>query len=175
MVCTWFIFGLIVGPVIYDVTFGNYCIDHDLGRFKCFLFAISDCGVHSDRRTVFCILCRVFKQIKQRKNRIRMRCFSPGFNAVEYFYETYNVPVWSENAFLILQWHHNEHDCVSNHRRLHCLLKCWFGHRPKETSKHRVTDLFVWNPPVTGWFPAQGDSNAKMLTSSFINISDQCF
>ena len=29
-----------------------------------------------------------------------------------------------------LQWRHN--DGVSNHRRLHCLLSCWFRHRSEE-------------------------------------------
>ena len=49
-----------------------------------------------------------------------------------------------------LQWRHNEHDGVSNHRRLHCLLKRLFRHRSKETSKLRVTGLCVGNSPATG-------------------------
>ena len=36
-----------------------------------------------------------------------------------------------------LQWHRNESDGVSNHRRLDCLLKHLFGRRSQKTSKHR--------------------------------------
>ena len=37
-----------------------------------------------------------------------------------------------------LQWRYNGHDCASNHRRLHCLLNCWFRRMSKKTSKLRV-------------------------------------
>ena len=60
-----------------------------------------------------------------------------------------------------LQWRHNELDGVLNHRRLHCLVKCWFRCRSKETSKLCVTGLCVMNSPVTGEFPAQRASNAE--------------
>ena len=59
-----------------------------------------------------------------------------------------------------LQWRHNELYGVLNHRRLHCLLNCWFRRRSKKTSKFRVTGLCVGNSPVTGEFPAQKASNA---------------
>ena len=57
-----------------------------------------------------------------------------------------------------LQWRHNECDGVSNHRRLHCLLKFWFMRRSKKTSKLRVTGLCAGKSPVTGEFPAQKTS-----------------
>ena len=34
-----------------------------------------------------------------------------------------------------LQWRHNERHGVSNYRRLHCLLNCWYRPRSKKTSK----------------------------------------
>ena len=52
--------------------------------------------------------------------------------------------------FISLQWRHNERDGVSNHRRLHCLLNCWFRRRSKKTSMLRVTGLCAGNSPVTG-------------------------
>ena len=62
-----------------------------------------------------------------------------------------------------LQWRHNERDGVSNHRRLHCLLNCWFRHRSKKISKLRVTGL-AGNSPVTGEFLAQKSSNAENVS-----------
>ena len=40
-----------------------------------------------------------------------------------------------------LQWRHNERDGLSVHQCLHCSLNCCFRHRPKKTSKLRVTRL----------------------------------
>ena len=60
-----------------------------------------------------------------------------------------------------LQWRHNEHDGVSNHRRLHCLLKCLLRHRWMKISKLRVNGHYEGNPPVTGGFPSQRTSNAE--------------
>ena len=51
---------------------------------------------------------------------------------------------------IALQWRHNQHDGVSNHRRLDCLLNRLFGRRSKKASKLCVTDLCEGNPPVTG-------------------------
>ena len=62
------------------------------------------------------------------------------------------------------QWRHDERDGISNHRRLHCLLKCWFRRRPKEISKLCVTGLCVGSSPVTDEFPAQRDSNAENVS-----------
>ena len=50
-------------------------------------------------------------------------------------------PLHNTIFFISLQWRHNEHDGVSNHRRLHCLLNCWFRRRSKKTSKLCVSGL----------------------------------
>ena len=42
-----------------------------------------------------------------------------------------------------LQWHHIEHNGISNHWHFHSLFNCWFRHRSKKTSKLRVTGL-LW-------------------------------
>ena len=68
------------------------------------------------------------------------------------------------NALYSLQWHHNERDGVSNHRRLDCLLNRLFGRRSKNTSKLRVTGLCEGNSPVTGEFPSQRVSNAENVS-----------
>ena len=53
-----------------------------------------------------------------------------------------------------LQWRHNEHDGVPNHRPLDCLPNRLFMDRSKKTSKLHVTGLCEGNPPVTGGFPS---------------------
>ena len=63
-----------------------------------------------------------------------------------------------------LQWRHNERDGVSNHQRLHCLLKHLFGRRSKKTSQLRVAGLCAGNSPVTGQLPVQKASNAKNVS-----------
>ena len=63
-----------------------------------------------------------------------------------------------------LQWRHNKRAGVSNHRRLHCLLNCWFGRISKRTSKLRVTGLCAGNSPVTGEFPAQKASKEENVS-----------
>ena len=60
-----------------------------------------------------------------------------------------------------LQWRHNGHDGVSNHRRLDCLLNRLFRRSSKKTSKLLVTGLCEGNSPVTGEFPAQKASNTE--------------
>ena len=62
-----------------------------------------------------------------------------------------------------LQWRHNRRERVLNHQPYHCLRNRLFRRRSKKTSKLRVTGLCVGNPPVTGEFPAQLVSNAKMF------------
>ena len=42
-------------------------------------------------------------------------------------------------CFTALKWRHNQRDGVSNHRRLHWLLNCWFRWRSKKISKLRIT------------------------------------
>ena len=66
--------------------------------------------------------------------------------------------------WLPLQWRHNGHDCVSNHRRLDCLLNRLFWHRSKKIWKLRVTGLWGGNSQVTSEFPAQRASNAEYVS-----------
>ena len=63
-----------------------------------------------------------------------------------------------------LQWHHNEHDGVSNHQPHHCLLNRLSRRRSKKTSKLCVTGLCAGNSLVTGEFPAQIAGNAKKVS-----------
>ena len=58
-----------------------------------------------------------------------------------------------------VHWRHNERDGDSKHRRLHCLLNCWFRRRSKKTSELRVTGLCAGNSSVTGEFHAQNASD----------------
>ena len=71
------------------------------------------------------------------------------------------VMEWINNS---LQWRHNGLDGVSNHQPHHCLLSRLFGHRPKKTSKLRVTGLCAGNSPGTGEYPAQMASNAENVS-----------
>ena len=61
--------------------------------------------------------------------------------------------------YISLQWCHNEHDGISNHKP-HCLHTCIFKRRSKETLKLHVTGLWAGNSPVTGEFHALRASNA---------------
>ena len=63
-----------------------------------------------------------------------------------------------------LQWHHNEHNGISNHRHFSCLLNRLFRSRSRKTSKLRVTGLCVGNSPVTGEFPSQRASNVENVS-----------
>ena len=47
-----------------------------------------------------------------------------------------------------LQWHHNEHERISNQQSRDCLLKHLFRRISKKTSKLRVTGLCEGNSPV---------------------------
>ena len=67
-------------------------------------------------------------------------------------------------AGISLQWRHNESVGVSNHRRLLCLLNCWFRLRSKTISKLRVAGLCAGYSPVTGEFPAQKASNPENVS-----------
>ena len=73
-----------------------------------------------------------------------------------------------------LQWCHNEHDGLSNHRHLDCLLNHVFRHRSKKTPKLRGTGLCEGNSPVTGEFPTQRASNAENV-SSWWRYSDSLY
>ena len=62
-----------------------------------------------------------------------------------------------------LQWRHNEHNGVSNHRRLDCLLNRLFRHRSKKTLKLRVTGLCAGNSPGPVNSPHKGPVTRKMF------------
>ena len=49
-----------------------------------------------------------------------------------------------------LQWRHNERDSVSNHRRLDCLFKHFFGPRSKKTSLWGESTGHRWIPLTKG-------------------------
>ena len=49
-----------------------------------------------------------------------------------------------------LQWRHNEHHSVSNHRQLQCFFDPKFRRTSKETPKLASLSLCEGNPPVTG-------------------------
>ena len=90
----------------------------------------------------------------------------------EIFFEGYNrFEIWRllrqhccRRTFLYsLQWRHNECDGVSNHRCLKCLLKRFFRHRSKKTSKFRVTGLCEGISPVTVNSPHKWPVTRKMF------------
>ena len=64
----------------------------------------------------------------------------------------------------ILQWRHNERDCVSNHLPHDCSLNRLFRHRSQKTSKLRATGLCEGNSLVNGEFPAQMARNAENVS-----------
>ena len=65
---------------------------------------------------------------------------------------------------MILKWRQNEHDGVSNHRRLDCLHSRLFRRRSKKTSKLCVTGFCDGNSPVTSEFPPQRSSNEENVS-----------
>ena len=62
-----------------------------------------------------------------------------------------------------LQWHHNEHDGISNHLCPY-LVNRLFRRSSKKTSKFSVIGLCEGNPPVTSVFPSQRVSNAENVS-----------
>ena len=60
-----------------------------------------------------------------------------------------------------LQWRHNEHDSIANHRRLRYLPNCCCRRRSKKASHLYVTGLCEGNSRVTREFPTQKASNAE--------------
>ena len=74
------------------------------------------------------------------------------------------VQILVNRCWYYIQWCHNEHDDVSNHRRPDCLLNSLFRLRSKKTSKIRVAGHCEGNPPVTGLFPSQRVSNAENVS-----------
>ena len=71
---------------------------------------------------------------------------------------------WIEIVIDQLQSRHNDRDGVSNNQPHDCLLNRLFGRISKETSKLRVTGLWVGHSPVTGEFPAQRAINAEKVS-----------
>ena len=64
---------------------------------------------------------------------------------------------WCLGRNIPLQWGHNESDCISNHRRLDCLLNRLFRRRSEKTSKLRVREFTVE-------FPAHRASNTENVS-----------
>ena len=62
-----------------------------------------------------------------------------------------------------LQWRHNDHDGVSNHQSLRCLLNRVFKRRWKKTSNLRVTGLCAGNSPGPVNSPHKGQVTRKMF------------
>ena len=78
---------------------------------------------------------------------------------------------------LPLQWHHNEHDGVSNHWRLHCLLNRLFRRKSNKTSKltslASVREIHPW--PVDS--PHKGPVTRNffhLMTSSDNAFCNEC-
>ena len=70
-----------------------------------------------------------------------------------------NQPYSAISQPYTLWWRHNEHNGVSNHQRLDCLLNCLFRCRSKKTSKLRVRGIHWW--PVNS--PHKGPVKRKMF------------
>ena len=62
-----------------------------------------------------------------------------------------------------LQWHHNEHNGVSNHQPHHCLLNRLFRRRSKKTSKLHITGVCEGNSPWPVKSPHKGPVTRKMF------------
>ena len=63
-----------------------------------------------------------------------------------------------------LHWRHNEHNGVSNHWSLDCLLKRLFRRRSKKTPKLRFAGLCEGNSLGTGEFPSQRVRNTENVS-----------
>ena len=61
-----------------------------------------------------------------------------------------------------LHWRHNEHDGVSNYRRLNCLLNRLFRCRAKKTSKLHVTGLLCGEFTCHQWIPLTKASDVEL-------------
>ena len=78
-------------------------------------------------------------------------------------YVSLNIAVSAPEKFFSLQWRHNGRDGISNHQLHDCLLSRLFRSTPKKISKLSVTGLCAGNSLVTGEFPTEMASNAKMF------------
>ena len=72
-----------------------------------------------------------------------------------------NRPIWDVNNVCTLNWRHNDHDGVSNHKPHGCLLNRLFRRKSKKTSKLRVTGLCVGNSPGPVNSPHKGPVTRK--------------
>ena len=79
------------------------------------------------------------------------------------------------NSNMSLEWLHNGRDDVTDLQPNHCLLNRLFRRRSTKSSKLRITGLCVGNLPVTGEFPAQLTSNAKMFPFDDVIILEYSF
>ena len=100
------------------------------------------------------------------------------FPLVSYTYHTsapeFDFPIYQwykPERYGSLQWCHNEHDGISNHQCLDCLLNHLLRHRPKKSSKLRVTGLCAGNSLVTGEFPAKRASKTSSCKRSELKSS----
>ena len=66
------------------------------------------------------------------------------FNALELLIAFHLV----NRSIQTLQWHFNKRDGVSNHRRIHCLLNCWFMHRER---KHQSSAPLAFVRGIHRW------------------------
>ena len=70
-----------------------------------------------------------------------------------------------------LQWRHNGHPGVWNHRRLDCLFSRLFRLTSKKTSKPMQPALCEGNPPVAGGFPHKEPITRKpYLTTTNVQL-----
>ena len=106
-----------------------------------------------------------FQSLKEKLNHVWLLWIMLCWSLMRWFANDFQMwlhHLW--NHCESLQWHHNKHNGVSNHRHLHCLLKCLFRCRSKKISKLYVTGLCAGNSPVTSEFPAQKASNADNVS-----------
>ena len=84
-------------------------------------------------------------------------------HSIEYRNILYRV-ISTPTVSIILYWRHNDHDGVSNHQPLGCLLNRLFRRRSKKPSKLRVTGLCVGKSPGPVNSPHKGPVTRKMFT-----------
>ena len=76
--------------------------------------------------------------------------------------------------FVPLQWRHNEPDCVSNHRRLDCLLNRLIRRRSKKTLKTRF-QWPLWEESTRDrWQPSRRASNAENVSIWWRHYGNEC-
>ena len=65
------------------------------------------------------------------------------------------------HSLYALQWHHNEHDGISNHQPHDCLFSLYSGTDQRKKSKLCITGLSEGNSLVTSEFLTQRASNGE--------------